>query len=155
MNFLKRAVRYCWRQKGRSLILFLVFTLPASTALIALSVGHAAAEGTTEMKEAVGASIRVEIDSNNRENYGPGTENSNGMTYQYNGDYITQDVIDAISKVKGVVAYSAESEDGYWGAGVNFEYFPGSLNVDFTGGHGQPVPYTVTMNSELSLKFLN
>ena len=68
MNFLKRAVRYCWRQKGRSLILFLVFTLPASTALIALSVGHAAAEGTTEMKEAVGASIRVEIDSNNREN---------------------------------------------------------------------------------------
>ena len=49
MNFLKRAVRYCWRQKGRSLILFLVFTLPASTALIALSVGHAAAEGTTEM----------------------------------------------------------------------------------------------------------
>lgn len=155
MNFLKRAVRYCWRQKGRSLILFLVFTLPASTALIALSVGHATAEGTTEMKETVGASIRVEIDSNNRENYGPGTENSNGMTYQYNGDYITQDVIDAISKVKGVVAYSAESEGGYWGAGVNFEYFPGSLNVDFTGGHGQPVPYTVTMNSELSLKFLN
>ena len=46
MNFLKRAIRYCWRQKIRSIILLLVFTLLASAALIALSVGHATAEGT-------------------------------------------------------------------------------------------------------------
>lgn len=154
MNFFKRAIRYCWRQKIRSIILLLVFTLLPSAALIALSVGHATAEGASEVKQTVGASIRVEIDSENRENYGPGTENDNGMSYQYNGDYITQDVIDAIAKVEGVVSYSAESEDGYYGAAVNFDYFPGAFNVDVSG-HGQLVPYTVTMNSGLSVKFLN
>ena len=153
MNFFRRAIRYCWRQKIRSIILLLAFTLLASAALIALSVGHATAEGTDEVKQTVGASIHIEIDSGNTDLYG--SENEWGTAYQYNGDYITQGVIDAIAKVDGVVNYSAESEGGYWGAGINFEYFTGSFNIDFTGGYGQSVPYTVTLNSELSANFLN
>ena len=155
MNFFKRAIRYCWRQKIRSIILLLVFTLLASAALTALSVGHATAEGADEVKQTVGASIHIEIDSGNTDLYGSGSENEWGTAYQYNGDYITQGVIDAIAKVDGVVNYSAESEGGYWGAGINFEYFTGSFNIDFTGGYGQSVPYTVTLNSELSANFLN
>lgn len=155
MNFFKRAIRYCWRQKIRSIILLLVFTLLASAALTALSVGHATAEGTDEVKQTVGASIHIEIDSGNTDLYGSGSENEWGTAYQYNGDYITQEVVDAIAKVDGVVNYSAESEGGYWGAGINFEYFSGSFNIDFTGGYGQSVPYTVTLNSELSANFLN
>lgn len=155
MNFFRRAIRYCWRQKIRSIILLLAFTLLASAALIALSVGHATAEGTDEVKQTVGASIHIEIDSGNTDLYGSGSENEWGTAYQYNGDYITQGVIDAIAKVDGVVNYSAESEGGYWGAGINFEYFTGSFNIDFTGGYGQSVPYTVTLNSELSANFLN
>ena len=155
MNFFKRAIRYCWRQKIRSIILLLVFTLLASAALIALSVGHATAEATDEVKQTVGASIHIEIDSGNTDLYGSGSENEWGTAYQYNGDYITQEVVDAIAKVDGVVNYSAESEGGYWGAGINFEYFSGSFNIDFTGGYGQSVPYTVTLNSELNANFLN
>ena len=60
----------------------------------------------------------------------------------------------AIAKVKGVVSYSAESEGGYYGAAVDFDYFPGAFNVDVSG-YGQLVPYTVTMNTELSVKFLD
>lgn len=107
------------------------------------------------MKQTVGASIHIEIDSGNTDLYGSGSENEWGTAYQYNGDYITQEVVDAIAKVDGVVNYSAESEGGYWGAGINFEYFTGSFNIDFTGGYGQSVPYTVTLNSELSANFLN
>ncbi len=55
MNFFRRAIRYCWRQKVRSIILLLVFTLLASAALIALSVGHATAEETDDVKQTVGA----------------------------------------------------------------------------------------------------
>ena len=155
MNFLGRAIRYCWRQKIRSAILLLVFTLLASSALIALSVGHAVAKGANAVKQTVGASIRIEIDSGNSGLYGSGAENEWGTAYQYQGDYITQEVIDAIAKVDGVVDCSAESEGGYWGAGVNFAYFTGAFNIDFTGGYGQSVPYTVTLNSELSANFLN
>lgn len=154
MNFFRRAIRYCRRQKLRSIILLLVFTLLSSAALTALSVRRAAAGGTEKVKKAVGASIHIGLDES-RENFGSGIQNENGITYQYNGDYITQAVIDAVSRVEGVVGYSAETEDGYWGAGVNFDYFPGAFNIDYSGGHGQPVPYTITFNSQLSEKFLN
>ncbi len=112
MNFFKRAIRYCQRQKVRSAFLFLVFTLLSSMALTALSIGHAAAEGTAGMKKTAGASIHIEIDSENTDLYGAGTEDEWGISYQYNGDYITKDVIDAISKVEGVVDYSAENVSG-------------------------------------------
>ena len=59
MNFFKRAIRYCWRQKIRSIILLLVFTLLASAALFALWVGHATAEATDVVKQRVGASIHI------------------------------------------------------------------------------------------------
>lgn len=154
MNFFRRAIRYCWRQKVRSIILLLVFTLLASATLIALSVGHATAEGTDEVKQTVGASIHIEINSDNTNLYGSGSENEWGTAYQYNGDYITQEVIDTIAKAEGVVSYSAESEGGYYGAAVDFDYFPGAFNVNVSG-HGQSAPYTVTMNSALSVKFLN
>ncbi len=153
MNFFKRAIRYCQRQKVRSAFLFLVFTLLSSMALTALSIGHAAAEGTAGMKKTAGASIHIEIDSENTDLYGAGTEDEWGISYQYNGDYITKDVIDAISKVEGVVDYSAENESGYYGAAVDFEYFPGTFNIDYSG-YGQPVPYTVTLRSALNTNFL-
>lgn len=154
MNFFERAIRYCWRQKLRSMILLLVFTLLSSMALIALSIGHATAEGMTEVKKTVGASIHIEIDSENKSLYGSGTTDEWGTSYQYNGDYITDDVVDAISKVEGVVDYSAENESGYYGAGINFKPFPGAFNIDYSG-YGQTVPYTVTLNSALNTKFLN
>ena len=37
MNFFKRALKYCVRQKLRTLILFLTFTLLSATVLIAVS----------------------------------------------------------------------------------------------------------------------
>ena len=151
MNFLKRAVRYCWRQKIRSIILLLVFTLLASAALIALSVGHATAEGTEEVKQTVGASIHMETDSDNQENYDSGTRDEYGISYEYNGDFITQEVIDAVSKVDGVVAYSAESSD-YWGSAIDFEYFPGAFNF---GDSYNPSSYTCTFNSALNRKFMD
>ena len=154
MNFFRRAIRYCWRQKLRSVTLLLVFTLLSSAALTALSVGHATAEETENVKQTIGASIRVEIDAGNTALYGSGSENEWGTAYQYNGDYITQEVMDAIAGVEGVVSYSAESEEGYYGAAVDFDYFPGAFNVSISG-HGQSVPYTVTMNTALSVEFLN
>lgn len=37
MNFLKRALKYCLRQRVRSLLLLLTFTLLSTTVLIAIS----------------------------------------------------------------------------------------------------------------------
>lgn len=55
MNFFKRAIKYSARQKLRSLLLFLTFTLLSTTILIALSSEKAVQQGTKQIKETVGA----------------------------------------------------------------------------------------------------
>ena len=66
MNFFKRAIKYSARQKLRSLLLFLTFTLLSTTILIALSSEKAVQQGTKQIKETVSASVRMEIDMNNQ-----------------------------------------------------------------------------------------
>lgn len=45
MNFLKRAIKYCVRQRLRTLLLFLTFTLLSTTVLIAVSIEESAQAG--------------------------------------------------------------------------------------------------------------
>ena len=61
MNFLKRAIKYCVRQRLRTLLLFLTFTLLSTTVLIAVSSEEAVLQGTKQIEETVGASVRMEI----------------------------------------------------------------------------------------------
>lgn len=70
MNFLKRAIKYCVRQRLRTLLLFLTFTLLSTTVLIAVSSEEAVLQGTKQIEETVGASVRMEIDMNNQNNFG-------------------------------------------------------------------------------------
>ena len=151
MNFFKRALKYCVRQKLRTLILFLTFTLLSATVLIAVSSEKAVLQGTKQIKETVGASLRMEIDMNNQNNFGPAEDFGNGASgYTYNGDRITEKIISAISKLPNVVSYNAKIDGGYWGIPENFEPIPGMVNAP-----GLSVPYTAVLDSSLDIKFLN
>ena len=121
MNFLKRAIKYCVRQRLRTLLLFLTFTLLSTTVLIAVSSEEAVLQGTKQIEETVGASVRMEIDMNNQNNFGPAEDFGNGASgYTYNGDRITEKMISAISKLPNVVSYNAKIDGGYWGVSENF-----------------------------------
>lgn len=151
MNFLKRAVKYCARQKLRSLVLFFTFTLLSTTVLIAYSSERAVQQGTKQIKETVGASVRMELDTNNQNNFGAAEDFGNGASgYTYQGDFITEKIIDAISKLPGVVSYNAKSSEGYWGIPKNFEIFPAMVNA-----HDLATPYPAVLDSSLDIKFLN
>ena len=151
MNFLKRAVKYCARQKLRSLVLFFTFTLLSTTVLIAYSSERAVQQGTKQIKETVGASVRMELDTNNQNNFGAAEDFGNGASgYTYQGDFITEKIIDAISKLPGVVSYNAKSSEGYWGIPKNFEIFPAMVNAPDLA-----TPYPAVLDSSLDIKFLN
>ena len=151
MNFFKRALKYCVRQKLRTLILFLTFTLLSATVLIAVSSEKAILQGTKQIKETVGASLRMEIDMNNQNNFGPAEDFGNGASgYTYNGDRITEKIISVISKLPNVVSYNAKMDGGYWGIPENFEPIPGMVNAP-----GLSIPYTAVLDSSLDIKFLN
>ncbi|GAA6262332.1 MULTISPECIES: ABC transporter permease [Lachnospiraceae] len=151
MNFFKRAIKYSARQKLRSLLLFLTFTLLSTTILIALSSEKAVQQGTKQIKETVGASVRMEIDMNNQNNFGPAEDFGNGASgYTYNGDRITEKIINSIAELPNVVSYNAKIEDAYWGLPENFEPIPGMVNAP-----GLSIPYTAILDSSLDVKFLN
>lgn len=151
MNFFKRATKYCFRQRLRSLLLFLTFTLLSTTVLIAISSEKAVQQGTKQIKETVGASVRIEIDTNDMNNYGSAEDYGNGASgYTYNGDFITQKIVDKIAGLGKVIGYNAKSSEGFWGIPQSFEPLSGMINAS-----GLATPYQSLLDSSLDTKFLN
>ena len=151
MNFFKRAMKYCFRQRLRSLLLFLTFTLLSTTVLIAIYSEKAVQQGTKQIKETVGASVRIEIDTNDMNNYGSAEDYGNGASgYTYNGDFITQKIVDKIAGLGKVIGYNAKSSEGFWGIPQSFEPLPGMINAS-----GLATPYQSLLDSFLDTKFLN
>lgn len=147
MNFLKRAIHYCMRQWVRSLILLLIFTLLATTALICISSGKAAKAGTKEVKETIGAYVRIQLDDS-PENYGAPEKGSNGYSYVYKGDWLSKKIIDEISALPGVVSVNGKDETGYYGIPESFEPFWGMIQDP-----NLSTPYQAILNSALDLNF--
>lgn len=150
MNFFNRALKYCWRQRLRSFLLLLTFTLLLTTVLIAISSEKTVEQGTKQIKETVGASVRIELDTNNQANYGSAEDFGNGASgYTYNGDFITEKIVDKISKLENVIGYNAKSSEGYWGVPKSFSPFPAMVT------EGLATPYQAVLNSSLDTRFLN
>lgn len=145
MGFIKRAGLYCFRQRFKTVILFLVLMIIATFMLTGIAVRDAAKGATADVQTAIGGKIMLDIDTDGH--MGGGQQNQWGTTYTYNGDYITDDIVDAIRKVDGVVDYNAEESEGYFGAGVNFKYLPAALGLSYTQ-YGEASSYTATLSSE-------
>lgn len=145
MNFFKRAGLYCLRQRVKTFILFLVLTLIAVSILTSIAIDDASAEQAADIRSAVSGRIILEPDTEGH--MGSGQQNEWGTVYTYNGDLITQEMVDAIRKVDGVADYNSEETAGYYGAGVNFRYLPAALGLSYTQ-YGEASSYTVTLSSE-------
>ena len=118
MSLIKRAGLYCLRQRFRTVILFLVLMIIATFMITGIAVRDAAKGATADVQTAIGGKIMLNLEEGR---YGSGQQNEWGTTYSYNGDLITQEIVDEIEKVDGVVGYNSEDTGGYYGAGVNFK----------------------------------
>ncbi|MCI9368963.1 MAG: ABC transporter permease [Lachnospiraceae bacterium] len=145
MGFIKRAGLYCVRQRFKTFILFLVLTLIATFMLTNIAIRDAANRATSDVQTAIGGKIELNLDTEGH--MGGGQQNEWGTAYYYNGDLITQEIVDAIRKVDGVVDYNSEDTGGFYGAGVNFKYLPSALGLSYTP-YGQASSYTVTLSPE-------
>src|SRR5574344_2013989 len=149
MSFLKRAFLFCIRQKAKSLILFIVLSIVATLILTGFAIRDASKDATTDVKSAIGGEVVLSIDPN-----GPSDqyENQYGTVYQYAGDYITKETIDAISNVDGVVDCNAVVPDGFWGAGVNIDFLPGAFDFSYTP-YGEAARNVIVLSSEKCEEF--
>ncbi|WP_160644395.1 MULTISPECIES: ABC transporter permease [unclassified Neglectibacter] len=149
MNFVKRAFLYCFRQKVKTLILFLVLAIISTFLLTGLAIRDASEGATADVQTAIGGKLFLEIDPINQYD---SSQDGYGMTYTYNGDYITAEILDVISKVDGVVDFNSDNPRGFWGAGVDFEYLPAAFNLSYTP-YGESSAYTAALSSEKSSDF--
>ena len=140
MTFIKRGVLYCRRQRVRTLILFLVITCLSTFALTGLTILDAADKSAGNMRKEVGGIIRLTIDDENAPI--DEEENDMGTIRTYMGDYVTDEIVKAVEKIKGVSGINSENERGFWGSGVDFDYIPGQYNMDAN------VPNTGVIDSE-------
>ena len=90
MGFIKRAGLYCFRQRFKTVILFLILTIIATFMLTGIAVRDAAKGATADVQTAIGGKIMLDIDTDGH--MGGGQQNQWGTTYTYNGDYITDDI---------------------------------------------------------------
>lgn len=146
MNFVKRAGLYCLRQRFKTLILLLVLTIISTFILTGIAIRDASKGATADVQTAIGGKLILEPDTEGH--MGGGEQNAyGGKTYTYNGDLITQKIVDAISKVDGVVDYNSEDKAGFYAAGIDFNYLPASFNLSYTP-YGESSSYTATLSSE-------
>ena len=150
MSFMKRAGLYCLRQRFKTIILFLVLTLIATFMLTGIAIRDASVGATADVQTAIGGKIMLDLDTEGH--MGSGQQNQWGMVYSYNGDMITQEIVDAIEKVDGVVDYNSEDTAAYYGSGVDFKYLPAALGLNYTQ-YGESSAYTATLSSEKCSKF--
>jgi len=152
MEVLKRASLYCVRQKFKTAVLFLVLTITASFILTGIAIRDASVRAEANVQKAIGGRIVIDIDMN-----GHMTEterDAQGSASVYNGDYITDDMVKAIMKVKGVVDTNAEEDGAYWGAAVNFKYIVTEYDFGSTQ-YGDIAPYTSTISSAKCKAFMS
>lgn len=145
MSFMKRAGLYCIRQRFKTFILFFILTLIAVFMLTGIAIRDASVGATADVQTAIGGKIELDLDTEGH--MGAGQKNQWGTAYSYNGDLITQEIVDAIEKVEGVVDYNSEDTAAYYGSGVDFKYLPAALGLSYTP-YGESSAYTATLSSE-------
>lgn len=145
MSLLKRAVLYSFRQKTKSLILFLILAVIFTLLFNSFAIRDASENAVLRMRTGIGGKLKLEIDTEG--NFGNEQENDYGMTYVYIGDYVTQPIIDAVSKINGVVDYNVEDPASVYYAGVSFQFIPTSWNLSLTK-YGDNVSFTACLSSE-------
>lgn len=151
MNFFVRAFKYCTRQRGKNIILFFIIAVVGTFLILSTSILSSSKNTSLNVKGDVAGKLQMTIDETG--NYGSGTSaQDGGMSYIYNGDKITPELIKAISKVEGVVDYNSETKECYYGAAVNFKYFSASFGGGFTP-YGDVSGLTCVLSSEKSEKF--
>lgn len=145
MNFLKRAFLYFFRQKTKTLILLLMLTVIFTLLLDSFAIRDASESAASGVRTGIGGKLILEIDTEG--NFGNEQKTEYGSTFTYIGDYVTQPIIDAISKVKGVVDYNVEDDGAAYYSGVSFQYIPTSWNLNLTK-YGDNSAFTACLSSE-------
>ncbi len=105
MSFLRRALLYLVRKRGKTLALLALLLVVAVLALTSWSIRGAAQTAQLNVRQALGGTFAVEPDSSNAANWGSSSVGSLGSQITFQGDPLTADfvreVVEGVDGVRG------------------------------------------------------
>lgn len=106
MNFLKRAMLYVTRKKGKSIVLFCILLIMATFVLSGLSIGKATKQAQQNLRQSLGGSFHVWTDytDNNPYLHKESDEDESGGTgyIMYSTEQLSSDMVKNIRDIAGV-----------------------------------------------------
>jgi len=165
MNFVKRAGLYTRRHKLKSSILFLVLMIISTFILTSIAIENAVNDTTVDMRINVGGRITLDLDMS-EENFELNSiendviptfgETSSIEMWHYVGGYITNETLEAVLAVSGVIDYNMTTSIAFFASGRNFNFLPADFDFDvgFTP-YGSTVNMHSTITSERFDGFVN
>ena len=106
MNFLKRAMLYVTRKKGKSIVLFCILLIMATFVLSGLSIGKATKQAQQNLRQSLGGSFHVWTDYTNNNPYlhkESDEDESGGTGYiMYSTEQLSSDMVKNIRDIAGV-----------------------------------------------------
>lgn len=106
MNTPKRSLLYVIRKRNRALLLFVILLVVSTLVLSGLSILDATGDSSAELRESTGTSFTM------GRNLSTATKSNSGNSFVYQQEYITDEMIEKISKIDGIKGYNAKIE-GY------------------------------------------
>ncbi|WP_304507942.1 ABC transporter permease [Anaerotignum sp.] len=109
MNFVKRAMLYVTRKRGKSILLLVILLIMSSFVLTGLAIGKASENTQEDLRKALGGEFQVNV-SYSEDNPYFKTEPVDDGIIMYSEMPITQKVISSIMNVPGIESNDATSE---------------------------------------------
>lgn len=119
MSILKRAVLYMTRKRGKALIIFLILFILSTFAITGLSILWATQQTALSLRQAIGGSIRLELDESKSANW-TYQQGIGGTMVGYIGTPITDNDIQKIMSIKGIKDYNAVGDGSVFAKDFSF-----------------------------------
>ena len=127
MNFMKRAIIYLVRKKGRAMIMMLFLFLMSCSVLIGISFIKSTESEMDRLRQSLASGFILKVNTQN-EMYREYVEYEDGLgRYDYTGPKITEEMIEKILSLDGVKDYIIDTVHVAW---TNLELRPG-LHTDY------------------------
>lgn len=127
MNCIKRGWLYTTRKKGKSFLLFCILFLIAVFVLSALAIDKASSLAQDNLRKSLGGEFTIGYDYSEANPY-LNVEAVDGGTIMYSTQQITPELIEEISKIKGVQYCSATTET--LTAFSTIDFFKGNIPIE-------------------------
>lgn len=127
MNFVKRAMLYVTRKRGKSILLLVILLIMSSFVLTGLAIGKASESTQKDLRKALGGEFQVNVNYSEDNPYFK-MDTVDGGVIMYSEMPISQEVISAIMKVPGIERYDATSE--LLLAVDDVDFIPGNIPIE-------------------------